>query len=239
MSLAGCRSPPCRDETSDTMSPFAPRLDILPEPQRRLWPELAAIPAHFVLYGGTAIALRLGHRASVDFDFFSTTAFRPADLRPQIGWLEQAELLQSAPNTLTVLVQRGGPVKVSFFGGLRLGRVAEPEITADGVLRAASLLDLGATKVAVIQQRAERRDYLDLAALLEAGLSLAAMLAAAQALYGDQFNPMVSLKALSYFGDGDLPQLPTALQERLRHEASGLRDIPTRERLSDRISPSE
>ena len=221
------------------MPTFAPRLDILPEPQRTLWPELTAVPRRFVLYGGTAIALRLGHRASVDFDFFSSTPFTPGELLPQMGWLDQGEVLQSAPNTLTVVVQRGAPVKISFFGGLRLGRVAEPELTADGVLLAASFLDLAATKVAVIQQRAERRDYLDLAALLGAGISLEAALAAAQALYGDQFNPMISLKALTYFADGDLPQLPGALQERLRKEASGLREIPTRERVSDQISPGE
>ena len=52
---------------------FIPRLDILPEPQRRLWDELATVPAEFVLYGGTAIALHLGHRQSEDFDFFGPT----------------------------------------------------------------------------------------------------------------------------------------------------------------------
>src|SRR5205085_7929658 len=50
---------------------FAARLDILPAPQRTLWSELVALPRHFVLYGGTALALRLGLRVSVDFDFFS------------------------------------------------------------------------------------------------------------------------------------------------------------------------
>jgi hypothetical protein len=239
MCFAGCPFPPCRDEASDVMRTFAPRLDILPEPQRKLWPELAAVPRWFVLYGGTAIALRLGHRASVDFDFFSSIPFTPAELLRQVGWLDQAELLQSSPNTLTGVVKRGAPVKISFFGGLRLGRVAEPELTADGIILVASMLDLAATKMAVIQQRAERRDYLDLAALFAAGVTLSTALAAAQALYGEQFNPMISLKALSYFGDGDLPQLPAALQDRLRHEAAELRDIPPRERTSDRISPAE
>ena len=46
-----------------------PRLDILPESQRRLWPELDAVPEEFVRYGGTALALQLGHRVSEDFDF--------------------------------------------------------------------------------------------------------------------------------------------------------------------------
>jgi len=51
---------------------FEPRLSILPEAQKRLWPVLVAAPRlGFVLYGGTAIALRLGHLASVDFDFFT------------------------------------------------------------------------------------------------------------------------------------------------------------------------
>ena len=52
--------------------PFKPRMDMLPPAQRRLWPELRRAPGlGFTLYGGTAIALRLGHRTSVDFDFFS------------------------------------------------------------------------------------------------------------------------------------------------------------------------
>src|SRR5476649_2049253 len=51
---------------------FAPRLDILPPPQRRLWDELTAVPGEFVLYGGTALALHLGHRESLDFDFLAT-----------------------------------------------------------------------------------------------------------------------------------------------------------------------
>lgn len=49
-----------------------PRLDALPPPQRRLWPELRATHRRFVLYGVTAIALRLAHRESEDFDFFSS-----------------------------------------------------------------------------------------------------------------------------------------------------------------------
>ena len=48
---------------------FRPRLDVLPAAQRRLWPALADVPDTFVLYGGTALALRLAHHASVDFDF--------------------------------------------------------------------------------------------------------------------------------------------------------------------------
>ena len=56
-------------------SSFSPKFEILPPPQQKLWPELEGLAAlGFVLYGGTAIALRLGHRVSVDFDFFSKEA---------------------------------------------------------------------------------------------------------------------------------------------------------------------
>jgi hypothetical protein len=47
-----------------------PNLSMLPPPQLKLWLELGETPEAFTLYGGTALALRFGHRTSVDFDFF-------------------------------------------------------------------------------------------------------------------------------------------------------------------------
>lgn len=185
---------------------FAPDLDILPAPQRALWPELAATPESFTLYGGTGLALRLGHRSSVDFDFFSNVPFDPARLAEQMPYLREAERLQVAPDTLTCRVDRGGPVLLSFFGGLDLGQVAAPETTADTLLRVASLLDLAGTKAAVIQKRAEVKDYLDIAAILQHGIDLPMILAAGAVVYGRKFNPLITLKALTFFED--LPALP-------------------------------
>ena len=219
------------------MSAFAPHVQMLPPAQRCLWAELSQVPRVFVLYGGTAVGLWLGHRPSEDFDFFSSDPFVPADLMARIPFLAGGLLRQSEPNTLTLTVDRAGPVKVSFFGGLRLGRVGEPEPAPDTGLLVASRLDLAATKVAVVQQRAEQKDYLDLAALLRAGIGLADMLGAAAALYGRQFNPLISLKALSYFGDGDLTGLPNEVKHLLSREAAAVREIPEIRRSSDRISP--
>src|SRR5512141_490835 len=101
---------------------FESHLETLPPAQRSLWPDLAEIPAYFVLYGGTALALRLGHRTSVDFDFFSSEPFVPADLLNSMVLLKHARPLQTATNTLTVVVDRAGAVKLSFFGGLSIGR---------------------------------------------------------------------------------------------------------------------
>lgn len=195
---------------------FDARLDMLPESQRRLWDELAATPAGFVLYGGTAIALRLGHRQSRDFDFFRARGFAPPELLEEVRYLRGAVVQQSRPNTLTCLVDRGGEVQVSFFGGLDMNRIEDPETPEQGGVVVASLIDLAATKVKVIQDRASARDYVDIDALLSAGIRLDQALAAARAVYGSPFNPLLSLKALSFFGDGDLETLPAGLTARLR-----------------------
>ena len=190
-------------------------LDILPDAQRRLWEELQEVPPAFTLYGGTAVALHLGHRHSVDFDFFAAQPFHPAELYDSIAFLRDAEIIQQQSNTLTCLVGRHGPVKVSFFGLPQLRRVAAPHRIPENRLAIASLLDLAGTKAAVVQQRAEAKDYVDLDALLGAGISLSRALAAAQAIYGARFNPQLTLKALSYFRDGDLQTLPDEMKNRL------------------------
>lgn len=181
---------------------FSPRLDILPAAQRRLWPELAGTPSHFTLHGGTAIALRLAHRQSVDFDFFSPTSFEPHALLRNLPYLKDATVTQSAASTLTAIVDRGGPVQLSFFGGIDFGQVAAPELAEETQLPVASLIDLGGMKAALVTQRAEVRDYLDIQALLtKAKISLPTMLAAGAIIYGSQFNPLLSLKAISYHDD--------------------------------------
>ncbi|HYO16496.1 MAG TPA: nucleotidyl transferase AbiEii/AbiGii toxin family protein [Thermoanaerobaculia bacterium] len=192
-----------------------PRFDILPPPQRALWGELDSVPSGFVLYGGTALALRLGHRFSEDFDFFSNGEVKPDELERAVPFLAGSSRLQSSPNTLVSRIERSGPVKVSFFGGLSLRRVEDPEPAEGPEILIASLLDLAATKVKVVQDRAEAKDYLDLDRLLSEGISLPEALGAARAVYGGGFNPLLSLKALAFFRDGDLSSLPKAVQIRL------------------------
>ncbi|QVL52656.1 MAG: nucleotidyl transferase AbiEii/AbiGii toxin family protein [Cyanobium sp. M30B3] len=85
------------------MKAFCPRLEILPEGQCSLWPTLAALaPLGWVLYGGTAIALRYGHRVSVDFDFFSAQPLHRQELALALPWLASAVVLQEQPETLTL-----------------------------------------------------------------------------------------------------------------------------------------
>lgn len=202
---------------------FSPKLNILRAPQRAVWRELKATPKQFVLYGGTALALRLGHRVSEDLDFFTNASFKPKDLLEGIPYLQGGKVTLLRENTLTCVLDRNGLVPVSFFGGLGLNRVSNPDTARDNGVRVASLLDVAGCKMAVVQKRAEAKDYLDIAAVLENGLSLTKALAAAKAIYGDQFEPSTTLRALSYFADGDLPKLPRSVQNALKSAAKGVK----------------
>jgi len=198
------------------MKEFAPRLDVLPPPQRTLWDELEATPKEFTLYGGTAITLQLGHRWSVDFDFFGSEDFNPLELFERVPFLAGGEIVQEAPSTLTVWVDRSGDARVSFFGVPEIGEVESPLIARDNGIKVASLLDLAALKTVVVQTRAEAKDFIDLDALLRAGIDFSHALAAAEIIQGPSFNPQISLKAVSYFEDGNLRTLDASTKMRLQ-----------------------
>lgn len=207
-----------------------PKLDTLPSRQRLLWRELGTTPRHFVLYGGTALALRLGHRASVDFDFFSSRPFQPLELLRSIPYLAGQRATQQAENTLSCSVETAeGEVRISFFGGLPLLQIATPDIAESNGISIASLLDLFGTKCVTIAQRSESKDYLDIHALLSrTNLTLPEGIAAARAIYGRQYDPLMTLQALSFFADLAEP-LDEPTKKDLLAAVGGLslQDLPT------------
>jgi hypothetical protein len=207
---------------------FAPHLDILPAPQRRLWSELISVPPEFTLYGGTAIALHLGHRESLDFNFFGANGFDPDRLAKGIPFLSGADIVQRQADTLTARVDRGGAVLISFFATPGMGKIAEPVLASEIGLKIAPLIDLAGMKADVVQKRAEAKDYIDIDALISAGVGLPYALAAAKLIQGPSFNPQITLKALSYFGDGNLSSLAPDLKRRLQEAvlAVDLHELP-------------
>jgi Nucleotidyl transferase AbiEii toxin, Type IV TA system len=162
--------------------------------------------------------LHLGHRQSEHFDFFAPHPFDPAKLATSVPFMAAATITQRAPNRLSGIVERGGPVRVSFFGVPEISQFASPRITPDTGLRVASLLDLAGTKASLVQQHAEAKDYVDVDAILRTGrIDLPTALAVAR--YGTQFNPQITLKALSYFEDGTVRDLLQAAKDRLAKAA--------------------
>jgi hypothetical protein len=211
---------------------FLPRFEVLPAAQLEIWPRLAAAPQlSLVLYGGTAIALQLGHRQSIDFDFFSSEPLRKDEIRTAFGVDGRCAILQDSLDTLAVSIPMpSGPVKLSFFGNLGIGRVARPVRTEDGTLLVASLEDLLATKLKAILDRAEVKDYRDIAELLRNGLSLSSGLAAFRAMFGGE--PAQVLRAIGFFDDGDLAHLDSADRETLVTARNAVRTLPNVTRAS-------
>jgi len=204
-----------------------PKLGVLPPAQKEIWTSLApASQLNFVLYGGTAVALHLGHRKSLDFDFFRSEPLQKDQIRSAFGFIGRAAVLQDAPNTLVVLAEMpSGPVKISFFGSIGFGRVNDPLQTRDSMLLVASLDDLMATKLKATLDRAEAKDYLDIAAMISAGVSLPAGLSAVSALFHGE--PSQVLRSLGYFEDGDLKTLARTDQELLRNARDRVGRLPS------------
>lgn len=201
-------------------TPLNWRLDILPAGQRALWEqELRAGFPGWVLYGGTALALRLGHRTSVDFDFFSSEPLAPLEFREKHSL--EGDILQADTNTLGVM-HRG--VKLSFFGGPSLGVIHAPDLLDQCPV--ASLEDLAAFKLAALVNRVELKDYLDVAALLRHGLSLSYMLACANAAYRGEFPIAACLKSLAWFDDPELVDLTAKDRHLLETNALAVEQLP-------------
>ena len=158
----------------------------------------------------------------MDFDFFSSEALDFESLFA-LPFVRDADVLQRDPATLTVSTPRAEwatPVKVSFFGDLDMGRVGHPQMTEDGVVRVAAILDLFATKLKVLLQRIAARDYVDIAAILRSGIPLEDGLGAAVALYGAQFPPMEAVKTLAWFEVDDARNVDATTREYLNRAAA-------------------
>ena len=193
-------------------------LNILSEAQRELWKGLEPVSKMgFTLYGGTALALQLNHRCSLDFDFFSS---KPLQIQRILDSLPNSNTLQIEKikeRTLELITQSG--VHLSFFGALAIRRVGNPISDDENHLKIASLDDLMAAKLKVLLQRIECKDYMDLAEMLRHGMSLSKGLSDAVAIYGNAFQPIIALKSMTYFEGGDLADLSARDKQTLLHAA--------------------
>jgi predicted nucleotidyltransferase component of viral defense system len=165
-----------------------PKTDILPEAQKKIWPYFRRLPNDFVLYGGTAVALRYGHRQSVDFDFF--TSRQGIDLR-KVG--ESISIICKLPHEITLvsknhvdflLLMEGEGIKVTFLNDRDIvaGSVMAPDISKDNNLKVASSLDLMACKILALHNRNEAKDFCDVAEMIKNDVPLQSGFEAAYAI---------------------------------------------------------
>jgi hypothetical protein len=116
----------------------------------------------FVLVGGTALSLQIGHRRSIDLDLFSVTDFEAATI---LDYLNQAgyspKVIQSQKQTLIVEIEG---IKVDFIR-FRYS-FAHPPIHSDGI-RLADVKDIASMKIDAIAGRGKKKDFCDLYFLLQ------------------------------------------------------------------------
>jgi hypothetical protein len=215
---------------------MVPHLDILPEEQLAIWEVFwESDLSGFILYGGTALALRYGHRLSVDFDFFTGLPVTPETVHQRLPWLAEhfESSLQLEANTFVFTTrapncESSSTVKLSFFGDLDLPVIQEPDIAPNDV-SVASTKDLLATKLKVINQRIEAKDYLDIAEILwrtePSGSTLEEGLANMAAIF-PAAAPSETLKALCWFHGGDLDTLESQTKQFLERTVKDVGPLP-------------
>lgn len=183
------------------------RYEVLGRSQRALLPRVAPLARSrgFYLAGGTGLALQLGHRRSVDFDWFRP---QPIDDPLRLAADMQAEGLRLAVDRVEkgTLHARVGGVRMSFLEYRYSLLRAAPVVSG---LALATLEDIAAMKLAAVAQRGSKKDFVDIHALGRR-LSLAEMLYFYRAKYSARDVGHV-LVALAYFDDADRERMPTLL----------------------------
>src|SRR3990167_7778162 len=162
-------------------------------------------PPGFYLAGGTALALQIGHRTSIDFDFYSQKKFSSPQLAKDIKkTFPNAKMLFTAEDTLKSII---GETELSFFYySYQLLELLEQYQD----INIASLADVAAMKLAAIIQRGTRRDFVDIYYLLNF-YTLGELINFAIKKYPG-YQLMLILRALIYLEDAEKEKYPRSIK---------------------------
>ena len=171
-------------------------IDILDSKQKEIFQLLDFTNENFYLAGGTALALQIGHRKSIDFDFFSNDKFNTEELRIKIEEIFKGYRLvfsQISPSTINMVVDG---VKMSFFY-----YPYKPlyKLVETNRVNIADLMDIACMKCSAITARSVKKDYIDLFFLLKK-FSLEEILSNCERKF-PSLDRNVILKSLVYFGE--------------------------------------
>lgn len=164
----------------------------------------------FYLAGGTALALQIGHRISTDLDWFST------DHRLLATEREQIRRALSGSGEFEIVSEQDGMLFTRLFGTdvsfiHQHHPLLEPTVEYQGV-RLASPTDIGLMKLAAINSRGTRRDFVDVYCLQEVA-TLDRLLELAVIKYDDRPSFLaIAIRALAYFEDAEQQPMPSLLK---------------------------
>lgn len=171
--------------------------EILTEKQIELLPLVQRFSENFGLVGGTAIALQIGHRRSLDFVLFSLKEFDNAKIRNKIvrnGWKigkvykdEEGQFTFSIDNAQFTFFHY--PFKIKFSE------------TLGEIVKMPDLLTLAAMKAYALGRRGKWKDYVDLYFIINKYHSIEKIVKKGKEIFKGEFNERIFREALSYFND--------------------------------------
>lgn len=173
--------------------------EVLTKEQAELLPLVKKFIKDFGLVGGTAIALQIGHRRSIDFDLFSYREFNNAKIRKLIikSGHKIGKVYKDETGQFTFFVNK---VQFTFFYypfEIELAKHFEK------ILRMPDLLTLAAMKAYALGRRAKWKDYVDLYFIINKYHSIEKIVKRSQAIFKGEFNERIFREQLVYFKDID------------------------------------
>jgi hypothetical protein len=172
---------------------------ILTKNQIELLPLVRAFSKDYYLAGGTAVALQIGHRRSIDFDLFTSREIRRSSIQHamQACGFSVEKLMYEAFDQMHVMVHG---TKMTFFS---YPFEIKPSVEFDGMISMPALLDLAAMKAHALGGRGKWKDYVDLYFLIKSHFTVNEIEKRAGELFASMFNGKLLREQLAYFDDID------------------------------------
>ena len=172
--------------------------EILSPNQQELLPLLKVFKKEFYLVGGTAIALYLGHRRSIDFDLFKFSSIKPKSLVTKISESGFSyDVTRRVTEQLNVTIHN---VKFTFY---EYPFQIESPTSFEGIVKMPTLIDLAAMKAYALGRRSKWKDYVDLYFILKDHYTIKQISDRASVIYDQLFSEKLFRAQLSFFADID------------------------------------
>lgn len=172
--------------------------NILDNSQQKVLKSLDYFKGSFGLVGGTAIALIIGHRRSIDLDLFSNKEFNNEDIRKEIVKIGKIEkVIRDEKDHYEIIVNS---VRLTF---LYYPFKIHFNVETPGSIKSADLITLAAMKAYTLGRRAKWKDYVDLYFILKYHYNLTDIVKKAKQIFKNEFNEKNFRIQLSYFKDID------------------------------------